>query len=97
MRKLWIGLVLVFAACGGSAECVKDSDCGTGSSCVYKVADGCEAQGECVAKPTGIQCYALESYCGCSGTPVNAGCGFPAGYATGPTTGVSSAAGTCAP
>jgi len=46
MQKLWLGLVLVFAACGGTAECVKDSECGSGYECVYKVADGCHALGE---------------------------------------------------
>ena len=95
MRKLFVGLALVFSACGGTAECLKDSDCGSGYSCVYKVADGCHAQGECRAMPTGIECFALESYCGCDGNTVNAGCGFPAGYATGPTTGVWAAAGAC--
>ena len=97
MRKMWLGLVLVLAACGGTAECVKDADCGSGSACLYKVADGCSAVGECVKNVTGIECFALEAYCGCDGSTVNAGCGFPAGYATGPTTHVSVAAGTCTP
>lgn len=87
MRKFWLGLVVVFAACGGTAECVKSTDCASGYSCMYKVADACSAGGECVKDVTGIQCFALETYCGCDGSTVNAGCGFPAGYATGPATG----------
>jgi hypothetical protein len=99
MKKLILAFLL--AGCGGGSDtthdmstltnqaCNKDSDCSDGR-CVYKVSDGCSASGVCMTPPTGPTCGAVEILCGCDGSDVSSGCGFPAGYASGPSTGASS-------
>jgi hypothetical protein len=74
----------------GPGDCNSDSDCSSGQSCLFPMGN-CSARGECRSldesngcthTPT---CNALESLCGCDGTMVTTGCGFPQGWATGPT------------
>jgi hypothetical protein len=73
----------------GSARgpCTATTDCPSGSSC-YWVIGSCSPTGECFEAETGPECGAIESLCGCNGgETVTAGCGYPAGYASGPSTG----------
>ncbi|MDB4981620.1 MAG: hypothetical protein JWM82_2372 [Myxococcales bacterium] len=88
---------LASAACGGDktgAACTKDSDCGSGSACVYKIADKCAATANCQKLPTGPTCDSLTLHCGCDGKEVDVpNCGEPPGYATAPIAGQWSA--TC--
>jgi hypothetical protein len=73
------------AGCG--LPCAKESDCGTGLVCGYKVEDGCAAQGVCVPRWPLIgqaACAALVQSCGCDGTVVTTGCNYYAGYAPAP-------------
>jgi len=90
----WLGpltfLALLAGACSATGKVVPPTctpECGAGSTCVFKIGS-CSAAGECVPRPDGGQaeCGALELACGC-GTNVVTGCGFPDGYASGPTTG----------
>jgi hypothetical protein len=83
-------LATVGSACGsgGSAACTKTSDCGSGSQCVYRIGS-CLAAGECLPGSGSSTCGAIEEVCGC-GTVVVTGCGYPQGYASGPTTGQTS-------
>lgn len=58
-------------ACRGDADCpcTKDSDCGAGSACGYRIADGCSAVLSCQTAPdpgNDVPIY----YCGCDTTPV---------------------------
>jgi hypothetical protein len=68
--------------------CSSNADCAAGDGCYYAIGS-CPGQGECVAIPTGGGCGAEESLCGCDGSQVTSGCGFPGGYASGPTDGSS--------
>jgi hypothetical protein len=61
--------------------------------CVYSIGS-CSASGQCQNRPTGPQCNAIIEYCGCNGVTVVGGCGFPQGFASGPTTGASGNCGT---
>ena len=72
----------IVGACGAGVACP------SGSTCFFPIGS-CAAKGACIENPSPgtPECKALESLCGCDGTPVTAGCGFPEGYASGPTTG----------
>jgi hypothetical protein len=67
-------------ACGDGGACP------SGSSCFFAIGS-CDQVGECIENSTGPECGAIESLCGCNGSNVITGCGFPDGYASGPTTG----------
>jgi hypothetical protein len=80
--------------CTSNGPCKTNADCGADQMCVYSIADGCAAQGQCLSTlppPGTAECFALEEMCGCDGSMVtNAACGWCLGaYATGPTTGKS--------
>lgn len=96
MNKLPYGLAvgfsslgLVFAiACSTGGPCATNADCGSGQMCVFEIGS-CSAKGQCVGRPSGPQCNAIEELCGCNGQNVITGCGFPSGFASGATTGAS--------
>ena len=69
--------------------CTASTDCSGGLSCYFKITDGCSAKGVCLAPPGGPQCGALLELCGCNGSQVVSGCGFPSGYASGASNGQS--------
>jgi hypothetical protein len=83
-------LVAVMAMADGCSTkaCARNSDCASGDMCVFKIGS-CSTEGECKAPPSGPQCGAIEELCGCNGEDAVTGCGFPDGYASGPTTGSS--------
>jgi hypothetical protein len=70
-------------ACGDGGACP------TGSACFYPIGS-CAATGQCIENPPPgtPECGTEELLCGC-GRQVVSGCGFPNGYASGPTTGAS--------
>jgi hypothetical protein len=88
------GCFAPLGGCGANSNpsevsCAIDSDCPSGSSCLYFVADSCSATGMCQANPTpGDACAAAEvTACGCDGTTMTwpGGCdGVPEGEAPGP-------------
>jgi hypothetical protein len=94
MRKLLFSIV----ACGALAislgagclieggACATNDDCSNGQECLFAIGS-CAAKGECKNRPSGPECNAVEEVCGCNGATVFTGCGFPSGFATGPTTG----------
>lgn len=68
--------------------CAANGDCPSGSSCYFLIGS-CSAKGECIEDPapgTGT-CKSIETLCGCDGTSVTTGCGYPSGYASGPSAG----------
>ena len=68
--------------------CARTTDCASGSSCYFPIGS-CSATGSCIEDATGPVCGALEILCGCDGEQVYSGCGYPSGYASGPTAGSS--------
>ena len=82
------GFITALIACSSGGPCSTDADCSSGQMCVFKVGD-CSARGQCVGRPGGPQCNAIEELCGCNGQTVITGCGFPSGFASGATTGAS--------
>ncbi len=67
--------------CGAGGTCAK------GEGCFFPIGS-CPSTGACIVLPSqGGTCGAEESLCGCDGTPVTTGCGYPSGYASGPTNG----------
>jgi len=97
MRFLLVFSVALVVAIGCSsstagAPCTTSTDCGSGARCLFTIGS-CSTTGKCEPNPTGPQCGAIELLCGCDGTTVDTGCGFPNGFASGPTTGAS---GPCA-
>jgi hypothetical protein len=66
-------------------SCTRNSDCGSDEGCFYKIGS-CSAMGECqdIPKPG---CFNVVTLCGCNGSIVTSSCGYPEGYASGPTTG----------
>jgi hypothetical protein len=64
--------------------------CPANSTCYYPIGS-CSAAARCIVDPSPNtpECGALEELCGCDGGQVVSGCGFPGGYASGPTTGAS--------
>ena len=68
--------------------CGSDDSCPSGSSCYWAIGS-CSAVGECVVNSTGPECGAEEILCGCNGQTVTSGCGFPEGFASGPSNGSS--------
>jgi hypothetical protein len=87
-----VALAAVGSACssgGAGGACSMTSDCSGGAECVYRIGS-CSVSGECLPPGGGAsQCGAIEEVCGC-GTNVATGCGYPQGYASGPTTGQTS-------
>lgn len=83
--------VLPDGGCEGcGVPCERESDCGPGLVCGYKIGadEACVAQGVCVPRWPLIgnaACGALSELCGCDGTIVVAGCNFAPGYAPAPT------------
>ncbi len=70
--------LLIFAVDCSSvgSDCQTDSDCDSGQSCIYPIADGCKAKGKCEA-PSGTPCRSIAEYCGCDGSIVYVGgCSF---------------------
>ena len=80
--------LLAGASCGGGA-CATRAECGSGEACLFKVGK-CNARGECVSLPN-FGCDSFITYCGCHGDIVKSTCGYPDGYATGPSLGASCA------
>jgi hypothetical protein len=70
--------------------CAVSGDCPSGSSCYYPIGS-CDAKGECIEDPApgSPMCKSIEALCGCGGGMVTTGCGFPDGYASGPSNGSS--------
>jgi hypothetical protein len=69
-------------------DCFAGGTCPAGSTCLFEIGT-CQDSGKCIEDPapgTPI-CKAIQSLCGCNGYPATTGCGYPSGYATGPTTG----------
>jgi hypothetical protein len=83
-----LSLVVFFTGTGCTRACCSRDDCGSDQVCVYQIGS-CSAQGECqdIPKP---RCGFVSELCDCSGSIVTTGCGYPDGYATGPTTGSQS-------
>ena len=83
-----LSLLGFLAGTGCTLACSSRGDCGDEQVCVYKIGN-CSAQGECqdIPKPG---CFSIAELCGCNGSIVTTGCGYPYGYATGPTTGSQS-------
>jgi hypothetical protein len=79
-------------------ECGANGACPSGSSCFFPIG-GCSSKGQCIENPPPDtpECGAIEILCGCDGTTVTSGCGFPDGYASGPTTGHGSCGGVGVP
>ncbi len=71
-------------------DCSPTGGCPAGSACYFPIGS-CSAKAECVENPApGTPgCGAEEELCGCDGSMVISGCGFPSGFASGPTTGAS--------
>ena len=88
--------VVASAGCGGvfGGACTTDSEC-NGGRCLFAIGS-CDAVGQCMAKETGPMCNSEEELCGCHGEMVVTGCGFPQGFASGPTTGKSGSV-SCSP
>ena len=68
--------------CGANGSC-------SGSATCYFLIGTCGGTGECFTANSGAECGALEVLCGCDGQQVTSGCGYPNGYASGPTMGSS--------
>lgn len=61
-------------ASNDGASCTTDSECGGNfATCIFPLADGCNAKGHCF-HPTGAVCTSFIELCGCNGTPVKYGC-----------------------
>jgi hypothetical protein len=78
---------------GTGVECGPSESCPSGSTCFYPIG-ACGTKGQCFADPSPEtpECGAIEALCGCDGTLVTTGCGFPPGFASGPTIGDSECA-----
>src|SRR5580704_13720471 len=94
-KKSWLGVALglglgavLAGGCssGFGSSCTTKSDCASNERCEFKVGS-CSAPGLCTGTPSGPQCGAEIEYCGCDGAPVQGGCGYLDGYASGPTLG----------
>jgi hypothetical protein len=85
-----LALVAIIAAgCSKTgAACHSGSDCGSGQSCVYAIADRCAATGTCQDNPAGADCSSITLYCGCDGNQVGVSCADPDGYARAPVGGL---------
>jgi hypothetical protein len=68
--------------------CGDEGQCPAGAGCFFPIGS-CDAVGACIVGPSGGGCGVEESLCGCGGGMVTTGCGFPDGYASGPTTGMT--------
>jgi hypothetical protein len=70
------------------APCLGSSDCTTRALCGFPIADGCGAQGVCVAED--LTCNSDGPVvCGCDGMPVGLACIYGAGYAPAPVPGTT--------
>jgi hypothetical protein len=73
------------ADAGGGGPCTSDAQCGSGFLCGYAIAQGCSAQGVCVAANMGALCNLFVPGCACNGQTVGIGCTrYPDGYAAEP-------------
>jgi hypothetical protein len=72
-------------------DCGPSNECPSGSSCYYPIGS-CSAKPECVVDPAPgtPECKSVEELCGCDGNPVETGCAFPSGFASGATNGEGS-------
>ena len=70
-----LSLLGVLAGTGCTRSCSNRDDCGDGQVCAFRIGS-CSAQGECqdVPKPG---CGFIEELCGCNGSIVSGGCGYP--------------------
>jgi hypothetical protein len=79
--------IVLFEAGTNLGACGSDQSCPAGASCFFKIGS-CAATGQCIADGTGPECKAIRVLCGCTdASTVATGCGYPSGYASGPTTG----------
>ena len=82
---LWAGAATAFGCSGGAADgeaCDKDSACRSGSACLYKMADRCQAMGTCQPLRAEQACAHDSMYCDCDGhSVVVRDCLLPQGYA----------------
>jgi hypothetical protein len=80
-----LSLPLLAGGCSTTRTCTTNADCGANETCAFRIGS-CSTEGECKTPPS-PECGFETSYCGCDGTMVTGGCGYPAGYASGPTLG----------
>lgn len=60
---------------GGSKKpCASDSNCTPGEACAFAIAEGCAAQGKCVARPMMATCAAYSAGCACDGSEITTIC-----------------------
>jgi hypothetical protein len=91
MRLILLLSMVATLACNSTSgnECTGSAQCGSGSRCLFPIG-ACSSGtpiGSCTPNPSGNQCNSVQELCGCDGTTVVTGCGFPSGFASGPTTG----------
>jgi len=86
-----VSMVVAVIAIGCSSTgsvCTTNADCASGQRCLFPIGS-CSATGQCESGPSGPEGNSEEELCGCNGSIVATGCGFPNGFASGPTTGAS--------
>jgi hypothetical protein len=97
--KLLLGAVLavlvapVLTQGCGAKSCSQTTDCDNGQACLFEMGS-CSAQGQCKTFPdnggsgcsSASGCGALQELCGCNDDIVTTGCGYPQGWASGPST-----------
>ena len=99
VKRLWGAVLAAFVASSVAQGCTKtcetSSDCGSGEACLFPIGS-CTAQGQCMKYPDngsngcgggGGECGYVQGLPGCNGALVSTGCGYPDGYANGPTLG----------
>jgi hypothetical protein len=74
-----LALALAILAAGCSHECTTDTDCRSEQMCVFSLAEGCAAKGQCQTQAANASCDSNVNYCGCDGTVVVVGCGYSGG------------------
>jgi hypothetical protein len=69
-------------------DCSSEDDCPPGTACYFAIGS-CSPSGRCLERPAGNgpQCGVIVPLCGCNGSMVETGCGYPNGYSSGPTLG----------
>jgi hypothetical protein len=68
------------AASSGDGGCRSAAECAKSQMCAFPAADGCFAQGTCMAIDP-VKCNAVVLGCACDGSKVNIVCtGLPNGY-----------------
>ena len=95
---MWAWAAMAPGCSGGIPDgeaCAKDNECRSGSACLYKIAERCEATATCQPLRTGPLCAHGSTYCDCEGNSVYVPeCLLPQGYAA-VRIGGSALAGTC--